>query len=71
MKESSFEEKLATVETLIAKISSHTVSVADLAKDYKKANELLIGLTEELETIEKDIELNLSFSTVTESKKED
>jgi len=65
MSKPSFEAQLKEVESIIQNLTSESVSVEDLSTDYKKANQLITELLQQLESIEKEIALNDSYSTVT------
>jgi len=68
MSESNFETKLKDIETILQNMSTQTISIDDLAKDYKKANNLISDLLSQLDSIEKDIELNESYTKVLDSE---
>jgi len=68
MSKPNFETKLKKVESLLQNMSTQSVSIDDLAKDYQQANQLIQELISQLDSIEKDIELNESYSSVLNSE---
>ena len=64
MSKPNFETKLKEVEALLQSMSTQSVSIDNLSADYKKANQIIQELLSQLDSIEKDIELNESYSTV-------
>ena len=67
---SKFDRKLEVIEGLIDKLSSQSIDLETLSKDYREANHLIAEAIAQLESVEKEIALNSSYSKVPESESE-